>query len=98
MNEFVTAILEDRKPMIDIVMALNLSVAGVVCPPIGAEGGRNAQDPPVPRRVAGAFPRCRSKVFRTRCVRKNGAIRASPDAIPETAIDSLILKPRENTP
>ncbi len=30
MNEFVTAILEDRKPMIDVVMALNLSVAGVV--------------------------------------------------------------------
>ena len=30
MNEFVTAILEDRKPMVDIIMALNLTVAGVV--------------------------------------------------------------------
>jgi len=30
MNEFVTAILEDRKPMIDIVHALNLTVCGVV--------------------------------------------------------------------
>jgi len=30
MNEFVTAILEDRKPLVDIVMALNLTVAGIV--------------------------------------------------------------------
>jgi hypothetical protein len=30
MNEFVTAILEDRKPLVDIILALNLSVAGVV--------------------------------------------------------------------
>jgi predicted dehydrogenase len=30
MNEFVTAILEDRKPLVDIAMALNLTVAGVV--------------------------------------------------------------------
>ncbi len=30
MNEFVTAILEDRKPMVNIIMALNLTVAGVV--------------------------------------------------------------------
>ncbi|MBN2580775.1 MAG: Gfo/Idh/MocA family oxidoreductase [Pirellulales bacterium] len=30
MNEFVLAILEDRKPMVDIVMALNLTVAGIV--------------------------------------------------------------------
>jgi predicted dehydrogenase len=30
MNEFVTAILEDRKPLVDIVMALNLTVCGVV--------------------------------------------------------------------
>ena len=30
MNEFVMAILEDRKPLVDIVMALNLTVAGIV--------------------------------------------------------------------
>ncbi|MFZ2642424.1 MAG: Gfo/Idh/MocA family oxidoreductase [Verrucomicrobiia bacterium] len=30
MNEFVTAILEDRKPLVDIVAALNMSVAGIV--------------------------------------------------------------------
>jgi hypothetical protein len=30
MNEFVMAILEDRKPLVDIVMALNLTVSGVV--------------------------------------------------------------------
>jgi hypothetical protein len=30
MDEFITAILQDRKPLIDIAMALNLTVAGVV--------------------------------------------------------------------
>jgi len=30
MNEFVTAILEDRKPLVDIAWALNMTVAGVV--------------------------------------------------------------------
>ena len=30
MNEFVTAILEDRKPMVDIVLALNMTVSGIV--------------------------------------------------------------------
>jgi hypothetical protein len=30
MNEFVSAILEDRKPLVDIAMALNLTVAGIV--------------------------------------------------------------------
>ncbi len=30
MNEFVTAILQDRKPLIDIAQALNMTVAGVV--------------------------------------------------------------------
>lgn len=29
-NEFVTAILQDRKPLVDIVMALNLTVSGIV--------------------------------------------------------------------
>jgi predicted dehydrogenase len=30
MDEFVTAILKDRKPLVDIAMALNLTVAGIV--------------------------------------------------------------------
>jgi len=30
MNEFVTAILEDRKPLVDVSMALNLTVPGIV--------------------------------------------------------------------
>jgi predicted dehydrogenase len=30
MNEFVTAILEDRKPLVDVAQALNMTVAGIV--------------------------------------------------------------------
>jgi len=30
MNEFVTAILQDRQPLVDIVMALNLTVSGII--------------------------------------------------------------------
>ena len=30
MDEFVTAILDDRKPLVDIAMALNMTVAGIV--------------------------------------------------------------------
>ncbi len=30
MNEFVTAILQDRKPLVDIAMALNMTVSGIV--------------------------------------------------------------------
>jgi predicted dehydrogenase len=30
MNEFVTAILEDRKPLIDVAQALNMTVSGIV--------------------------------------------------------------------
>jgi predicted dehydrogenase len=30
MNEFVTAILENRKPLVDVALALNLTVAGIV--------------------------------------------------------------------
>ena len=30
MNEFVTAVLQDRKPLIDIAMSLNLTVSGIV--------------------------------------------------------------------
>ena len=29
-NEFVTAILEDRKPLVDVAMALNMTAAGIV--------------------------------------------------------------------
>jgi hypothetical protein len=30
MNEFVMSILEDRKPLVDIAQALNMTVAGIV--------------------------------------------------------------------
>jgi len=30
MNEFVTAILQKRKPLVDVALALNLTVAGIV--------------------------------------------------------------------
>jgi predicted dehydrogenase len=30
MNEFVTAILEDRRPLVDVALALNMTVAGIV--------------------------------------------------------------------
>ena len=39
MNEFVTAILEDRKPLVDIVMALNLTVPGIVSHESALKGG-----------------------------------------------------------
>jgi predicted dehydrogenase len=39
MNEFVTAILEDRKPLVDIVLALNMTVAGVVAHQSALKGG-----------------------------------------------------------
>ncbi len=40
MNEFVTAILEDRKPLVDIVLALNMTVAGVVAHQSACKGGQ----------------------------------------------------------
>jgi hypothetical protein len=30
MNEFVTAILEDRKPLVDVAQALNMTVGGIM--------------------------------------------------------------------
>ena len=39
MNEFVTAILEDRKPMVDITLALNMTVAGIVAHQSAGKGG-----------------------------------------------------------
>ena len=45
MNEFVTAILEDRKPLVDIAMALNLTVAGVVAHQSALKGGETLKIP-----------------------------------------------------
>jgi predicted dehydrogenase len=39
MNEFVTSILEDRKPIVDIIAALNMTVAGVVAHQSALKGG-----------------------------------------------------------
>ena len=39
MNEFVTAILQDRKPLVDIAQALNMTVAGIVAHQSASKGG-----------------------------------------------------------
>ena len=39
MNEFVTAILQDRQPLVDIYMALNLTVPGIVAHHSAIKGG-----------------------------------------------------------
>ena len=39
MNEFVTAILQDRQPLVDVGMALNLTVAGIVAHESALKGG-----------------------------------------------------------
>ena len=39
MNEFVTAILEDRQPLVNIAWALNMSVAGIVAHQSALKGG-----------------------------------------------------------
>lgn len=39
MNEFVTAILEDRKPLVDIAWALNMTVAGIQAHESAMRGG-----------------------------------------------------------
>ncbi len=39
MNEFVTAILEDREPLVNIAWALNLTVAGIVAHQSALKGG-----------------------------------------------------------
>jgi predicted dehydrogenase len=38
-NEFVTAILQDRKPLVDVGMALNMTVAGIVAHHSALRGG-----------------------------------------------------------
>ena len=39
MNEFVTAILQNRKPLVNVAMALNLTVAGIVAHQSALKGG-----------------------------------------------------------
>ena len=39
MNEFVTAILENRKPLVDVAQALNMTVAGIVAHESAMKGG-----------------------------------------------------------
>ena len=45
MNEFVTAILEDRKPLVDIAMALNLTVPGIVAHQSALKNGERMKIP-----------------------------------------------------
>jgi hypothetical protein len=45
MNEFVTAILQDRKPLVDIAMALNLTVPGIVAHESARKGGQRMKIP-----------------------------------------------------
>ena len=45
MDEFVTAILQDRVPLIPIDMALNLSVAGIVAHHSALKGGERLKIP-----------------------------------------------------
>ena len=39
MNEFVTAILQDRTPLVDIAQSLNMTVAGIVAHKSAMKGG-----------------------------------------------------------
>ncbi len=39
MNEFVTSILQNRKPLVDVAMALNMTVAGIVAHQSALKGG-----------------------------------------------------------
>lgn len=45
MNEFVTAILQDRKPLVDVAWALNMSVAGVVAHESALKDGETLKIP-----------------------------------------------------
>jgi len=45
MNEFVTAILQDRRPLVDISMALNLTVSGIVAHQSALKGGERMKIP-----------------------------------------------------
>ncbi len=45
MDDFVTAILTDRKPQVDIAMALNMTVAGIVAHQSALKGGETIKIP-----------------------------------------------------
>ena len=45
MSEFVTAILQDRKPLVDIAMALNLTVSGIVAHQSALKNGERMKIP-----------------------------------------------------
>ena len=45
MNEFVTAIFEDRKPQVDLTTALNLTVPGIVAHQSAINGGETRKIP-----------------------------------------------------
>ena len=45
MNEFVTAILEDRQPLVDVALALNLTVAGIVAHQSALKDGETLKIP-----------------------------------------------------
>jgi hypothetical protein len=45
MNEFVAAILEDRKPLVDIAQALNMTVAGIVAHQSALKDGESMKIP-----------------------------------------------------
>jgi predicted dehydrogenase len=44
-NEFVAAILQDRKPLVDVVLALNMTVAGIVAHQSALKDGENLKIP-----------------------------------------------------
>jgi hypothetical protein len=45
MNEFVMSILEDRKPLVDITMSLNMAIAGVVAHQSAMKDGERLKIP-----------------------------------------------------
>jgi hypothetical protein len=45
MNEFVTAILEDRKPLVDIALALSMTVPGIVAHQSALKNGERMKIP-----------------------------------------------------
>jgi hypothetical protein len=45
MNEFVHAILQDRKPLVDVVAALNMTVGGIVASQSALRGGARLKVP-----------------------------------------------------
>lgn len=44
-DEFVSAILQDRKPLVDIAMALNMTVPGIIAHQSAMKGGENMKIP-----------------------------------------------------